>query len=227
MGARSSDGCEMSHDDRLALLEQKDRSKTAWLTVSWVLVIVMIITLAFTVRVMRYQSRKISGLTETVNAHKTMLGTKADQSTVAAMIAIKFDTVMVTAVRAEKVAAAARAGVAAINDDLADIAARFDSENYVTPVALGDFRADMEGRYASFVKAADDSLSAFHAWARGLADQNDLRWSREAVDRNSGDLEIKVRLGRLERWQKLNTGLNLVNLTGFVRHTLGDAHHGK
>lgn len=214
-------------DDFQQVSDRALRSTRKWLGWMTTLLVVLIIGIAFSVRIAVYQARKIDKLTLKVNAQSAVLAAKVDRATVATMIAVELDTVMVTAVRAEKLAASVRADIATINNDLADAAAAIDD---IGNEALKRFNGQvyaMKQAQDLFQSELRDSISSFRNWAQGLADQSELRWSKEAVDRNSGDLEIKIRLDRLERWRSVNTGLNLVNLAGFIRHVSGDAHHGK
>ncbi len=217
---------KVDYDDDRQANDRTLRSTRTWLGWMTVLAALLAVAVAFQFQMVSYLLKTNEQITSRMAASEQAMQKKADLTAVTA-VALRVDTVTVTAARAEKVATAARVEIAAINDDMADAAAAIDEIGNEATKRFNGQVYMMKQAQDMFQREVADSITAVRAWAQGLADQNDQRWGSEAVARNAGDLEIRVRLGRLERWRTVNTGINLVNLAGFIRHVVGDAHHGK
>lgn len=223
MEGSSGDRYEESPLKRLAQLEQKDRSKTAWLTVSWILIFVTIIALAFTMRVTRYQGRKIDELTKTVNTQKDLIGTKVDRPSVERMISIKFDTVSVVAARLVGVTRqvdALRSRVAAVDDHMSEVHNDFlKRHNHVIAVT-----ADEIGRLE---RQQTDSLAAFRQWMLASQEESEQRFGRAVVAMDEKLMLQRLDVDRLKRKTTLMLPLGIINLVWTGVHTADDSHHGK
>ncbi len=207
--------------------DKKHGMLKAWLGWMTAFVVVLSIALFISVRVVWYQGSEIDALTQTVNAQKDLLGVKADVAAIVAL-SLKVDTVTVAAARAEKVATAARAGVAAVDADLADVVAWFDSENYITSGQLNSFRDDMQSQLSLFESRVTAVLPSImprveERLTERLAQFRSEELAARDALRASADRQIEGM-----KWQnRLAVGLGVVNTVVWGIHIAPDAHHGK
>ncbi|MBI5404791.1 MAG: hypothetical protein HY976_01065 [Candidatus Kerfeldbacteria bacterium] len=209
-------------NQRVDALEEKQNSRTRWLTIAWVLIFIFGIGAAMGLKMGIVANDK-------ANALRDSLAVANDRS-VAWQQAYRAEHDSTLVIR-QRVAVQQQAigqlqsAVRRHDDDLADVAATFEAENYASKSEVAAISDQNRLTIDTFVSQQSDSLASFRQWTLSNQEEMEQRYSRTAVGFNDQLMMQRMDIDRLKRKTTIAASLGFINLIWTGVHTTNDRHH--
>jgi len=222
----TSDGVPYPMEDRMADLEDRQKSFRPWLVMAWVLLGLTCVGTALSVRIAVHANGKVIDLRDslaTVSQREAawQQGFAAEaESTLAVRRQLADQARAIVSLRADlQRHSQTVTDAAAVRNDL--ISAELDL------ITLRGVVERMTQSQDQLMNEQADSLAAFREWMALQRDEMEQKYSQTFVQFNDELTVQQLELGRVKRKLNIMLPLGIVNLVWTGVHTSGDSHHGR